>query len=142
MMRRSKEERLEPQGWRFGTAQEFLGLSDEETAHVELRLRLAAASGVAADPEPEPDGPPEGAPFEAVAGREDGGRRSVRLLRPPNPLASRSWRLESRSRPSHIRYVAGKSGVNVVTRVLGVLLAALTVPYVAEGARGLPGFAS
>ena len=41
MMLRSKKERLETKGWRFGTAQEFLGLSDEETAYVELRLRLA-----------------------------------------------------------------------------------------------------
>lgn len=40
-MRRSKKQRLEARGWRFGTAQEFLGLSDEETAYVELRLRLA-----------------------------------------------------------------------------------------------------
>lgn len=40
-MRSSKKDRLERQGWRFGTAQEFLGLSDEETAYVELRLRLA-----------------------------------------------------------------------------------------------------
>lgn len=40
-MRRSKRERLEAKGWRFGTAQEFLGLSDEESAYVELRLRLA-----------------------------------------------------------------------------------------------------
>jgi DNA-binding XRE family transcriptional regulator len=40
-MRRSKRARLEAKGWRFGTAQEFLGLSDEETAYVELRLRLA-----------------------------------------------------------------------------------------------------
>src|SRR2546422_100282 len=41
MMRRTKQERLEAKGWKFGTAQEFLGLSDEETAYVELRLRLA-----------------------------------------------------------------------------------------------------
>ena len=40
-MRKSKKERLEAKGWRFGTAQEFLGLSDEESAYVELRLRLA-----------------------------------------------------------------------------------------------------
>jgi predicted transcriptional regulator len=40
-MRRGKKERLEAKGWRFGTAQEFLHLSDEETAYVELRLRLA-----------------------------------------------------------------------------------------------------
>jgi len=36
MMRRTKQERLEAKGWKFGTAQEFLGLSDEETAYVEL----------------------------------------------------------------------------------------------------------
>lgn len=41
MMRKSKRERLETKGWRFGTAQEFLGLSNEESAYVELRLRLA-----------------------------------------------------------------------------------------------------
>jgi hypothetical protein len=39
-MRRAKQERLEKQGWRFGTTQEFLGLSPEETAEVEARLRL------------------------------------------------------------------------------------------------------
>ena len=41
MMRRSKRERLEAKGWRLGTAKEFLGLSNEESAEVELRLRLA-----------------------------------------------------------------------------------------------------
>jgi ribosome-binding protein aMBF1 (putative translation factor) len=41
MMRKSKRERLEAKGWRFGTAQEFLGLSNEESAYVELRVRLA-----------------------------------------------------------------------------------------------------
>ena len=40
-MRRSKKQKLEKRGWRFGTAQEFLGLSDEEAAYVDLRLRLA-----------------------------------------------------------------------------------------------------
>jgi ribosome-binding protein aMBF1 (putative translation factor) len=41
MMRKRKKERLEAKGWRFGTAQEFLRLSDEEAAYVDLRLRLA-----------------------------------------------------------------------------------------------------
>ena len=40
-MLKSKRERLEAKGWRLGTAQEFLGLSDEENVYVELRLRLA-----------------------------------------------------------------------------------------------------
>ena len=41
MMRKSKRDRLEAKGWRFGSAQEFLGLSNEESVYVELRLRLA-----------------------------------------------------------------------------------------------------
>ena len=34
---------LEAHGWRFGTAEEFLGLTSEEAAYIELRLKLAAA---------------------------------------------------------------------------------------------------
>jgi len=40
-MRRSKRQKLEKKGWRLGSAQEFLGLSEQEAAYVELRLRLA-----------------------------------------------------------------------------------------------------
>ena len=40
-MRRSKRQKLERKGWRVGNAQEFLGLSEQEAAYIELRLRLA-----------------------------------------------------------------------------------------------------
>jgi hypothetical protein len=40
-MRRDKRSRLERKGWRVGSVQQFLGLSEEEMAYVELRLRLA-----------------------------------------------------------------------------------------------------
>lgn len=40
-MRESQRKRLENKGWKVGTAKEFLNLSDEEAAYVELRLRLA-----------------------------------------------------------------------------------------------------
>lgn len=40
-MRRSKRQKLERKGWRIGSAQDFLGLSEQEAAYVELRLRLA-----------------------------------------------------------------------------------------------------
>ena len=40
-MHKSKKARLEAKGWRLGSAKDFLGLSDQESAYVELRLRLA-----------------------------------------------------------------------------------------------------
>ncbi len=40
-MRADKKKRLEERGWKVGTAQEFLGLSDAESAYIELKLRLA-----------------------------------------------------------------------------------------------------
>jgi predicted XRE-type DNA-binding protein len=42
-MDKEKKAHLEAQGWRVGTAVEFLGLSAEESAYVELRLRLSDA---------------------------------------------------------------------------------------------------
>ena len=40
-MREDKKTRLEAKGWKIGTARDFLDLSPEEEAYVELRLRLA-----------------------------------------------------------------------------------------------------
>ena len=40
-MDKGKKKALEASGWRVGTVQEFLGLSDEENAIVELRVALA-----------------------------------------------------------------------------------------------------
>ncbi len=42
-MTREKKARLEARGWRVGSAEEFLGLTPEETAYVELRLKLSDA---------------------------------------------------------------------------------------------------
>lgn len=39
-MNAKKIKRLQKKGWTVGTAQDFLGLSDEETALIELRIRL------------------------------------------------------------------------------------------------------
>ena len=39
-MRERKRKRLERKGWRIGTAEEFLGLSVDEAAYIELKLRL------------------------------------------------------------------------------------------------------
>src|SRR5512134_2803627 len=40
-MRESKRKRLQAKGWKVGSAKEFLQLSDEEEAYIELRLKLA-----------------------------------------------------------------------------------------------------
>ena len=40
-MKKRKRGRLEAAGWRVGTAAEFLGLTKEETAFVEMKLALA-----------------------------------------------------------------------------------------------------
>ena len=40
-MDKAKQKRLEAAGWKVGTVAEFLQLSDEESAIIELRLRLS-----------------------------------------------------------------------------------------------------
>jgi ribosome-binding protein aMBF1 (putative translation factor) len=40
-MNKAKRRRLESKGWKVGTVQDFLKLSDEEAAYVELKLQLA-----------------------------------------------------------------------------------------------------
>jgi len=42
-MNKEKKARLEAHGWRVGSTEEFLGLTPEETAYVELRLKLSDA---------------------------------------------------------------------------------------------------
>jgi len=40
-MRESKKRRLEKKGWKIGDAAEFLELTPEESAYIELKLKLA-----------------------------------------------------------------------------------------------------
>lgn len=39
-MHKAKRERLEKKGWKIGSTEEFLGLSPEEAAYIDLKLRL------------------------------------------------------------------------------------------------------
>jgi ribosome-binding protein aMBF1 (putative translation factor) len=41
-MRKQKQKRLRERGWKMGTVKDFLGLSDEESAYIELKIKLAA----------------------------------------------------------------------------------------------------
>ncbi len=40
-MRKEKKERLEAKGWKVSTVEEFLELSPEEAAYIEMKLRLS-----------------------------------------------------------------------------------------------------
>jgi ribosome-binding protein aMBF1 (putative translation factor) len=40
-MRSNKRKRLEAKGWEVGDAKDFLGLSSQEEAYIEIKLRLA-----------------------------------------------------------------------------------------------------
>ncbi len=42
-MREEKKRRLEAKGWKVGSVKEFLQLTDEESAYIELKIRLAAS---------------------------------------------------------------------------------------------------
>jgi predicted XRE-type DNA-binding protein len=42
-MDKEKKARLEAHGWKVGSAEDFLGLSPEEAAYIELRLKLGDA---------------------------------------------------------------------------------------------------
>src|SRR3990170_3194459 len=41
-MRKAKKKRLQANGWKIGTVKQFLGLSDEESAYIDLKIKLAA----------------------------------------------------------------------------------------------------
>jgi ribosome-binding protein aMBF1 (putative translation factor) len=41
-MRKQKQKRLQAKGWKVGTVKEFLALSNEESAYIELKIKLAA----------------------------------------------------------------------------------------------------
>ena len=41
-MYNQKTKNLEKKGWKIGTTKEFLGLSEEESSYIELKLKLSA----------------------------------------------------------------------------------------------------
>jgi hypothetical protein len=43
IMRKEKKKRLKAKGWKIGNAKDFLGLTEEESAYIELKIRLAEA---------------------------------------------------------------------------------------------------
>ena len=40
-MKKAKRQKLESKGWKVGSAQDFLRLSDEEAAYIEMKLALS-----------------------------------------------------------------------------------------------------
>ncbi len=41
-MDKVKQKKLETKGWKIGSAKEFLNLSDEESAYIELKIKLSS----------------------------------------------------------------------------------------------------
>ena len=41
-MNRQKQKSLEKKGWKIGSTAEFLGLSEEESSYIELKLKLSS----------------------------------------------------------------------------------------------------
>ena len=41
-MLKEKKQRLESKGWKVGSAEEFLGLTPEESAYIDLKINLSA----------------------------------------------------------------------------------------------------
>ena len=48
-MNSAKKKRLEAGGWKVGSAAEFLSLSSEEAAYIELKLALSKAAQIQKD---------------------------------------------------------------------------------------------
>ena len=87
-MHEERRRRLEARGWKVGTASEFLALSPEEAAYVELKVRLAL--GLRAwrqRGEPDAGTACEAAPVEPITDREDGGGRPVGISGSPRQIA-------------------------------------------------------
>jgi DNA-binding XRE family transcriptional regulator len=40
-VKKAKRQKLETKGWKVGSAQDFLGLADEEAAYIEMKLALS-----------------------------------------------------------------------------------------------------
>ena len=40
-MKKAKRQKLESKGWKIGSAEDFLGLTDEEAAYIEMKLALS-----------------------------------------------------------------------------------------------------
>jgi DNA-binding XRE family transcriptional regulator len=40
-VKKAKREKLESRGWKIGSAKEFLGLTEEEAAYIEMKLALS-----------------------------------------------------------------------------------------------------
>ena len=40
-MKQSKREKLQSRGWKIGSAEDFLGLSAEESAYIEMKIALS-----------------------------------------------------------------------------------------------------
>ncbi len=97
-MRKQKKKRLAAKGWKVGSVREFLGLSNEESAYIELKIRLAAA---AAANGPISVGPRGKTPIQPIARRQDGSRRPLGFVGPIDLLSYQSRSVGARVVSDH-----------------------------------------
>ena len=93
-MKSAKKKRLEAKGWKFGTAREFLNLS-EESAYVEQEL-----PGIPSAQKTDSGGPCKALEIQSVKNCKNGSRRPIRLSRPACSLIVDLGRFKKTPRPN------------------------------------------
>lgn len=69
-MNKEKKARLEAHGWRVGLAEEFLGMTPEEAAYVDLRLAQRRGPRVPQEEAPDPSSTRRVAPIQSKSRRQ------------------------------------------------------------------------
>ena len=88
-MRESKRKKLEAKGWKIGSPKDFLGMSDEEEAYVNLRLKARRGfEGTTSSSRHHSSGSGAGDQVQPVARREDGIRRPDGVARLTRKIAA------------------------------------------------------
>ena len=84
-MKKGKRDRLEAAGWKVGSTADFLRLSPDEVAFIEMKLALGKEHpDKTAAPEAHPKPVGQAHQFESVTGCQDGSCRRLRIFGPPD----------------------------------------------------------
>src|ERR1700682_120812 len=110
-VRKEKRRRLQAKGWTLGTTRTFLKLTPEETAYIEMKLRLASSLRER----------------RQRGGFTQGDRRSFRVFGPLVQIALHPRGVGFGSLANHFSAVAGPSRVTRRPDLLTILSSARTI---------------